>query len=124
MTDLVQLLVDLKAAKRGSGALDDSVIITLYDGEMMDWWDDQAQQHQIKAFDGSCVNVTPVTTSIEAALALLAKVLPDFDWIVGHTNSGLTIHAQVGPNEMTFGETPALALCMAIVEAKIKEQES
>ena len=124
MTDLEQLLADLKAATVGSSTLDDSVIITLYDGEIMDWWDHASQQHQIKAHDGSRVNVTPVTTSIEAGLALLAKVLPEYDWIIGYTNGGLTIHAQVGPNDMVFADTPALALCAAIVEAKIRESVS
>jgi hypothetical protein len=57
------------------------------------------------------------TTSLDAALALAERVLPGWDFIVGRTNGGLTIHAQVGPGEMQFGNTPALALCIAVLRA-------
>ncbi len=59
----------------------------------------------------------PYTASLDAAVALCERVLPGYDWIVGHTNGGLTIHAQVGQNEMVFGETPAIALLIAILSA-------
>lgn len=57
------------------------------------------------------------TASLDAAVALCERVLPGYDWIVGHTNGGLTIYAQVGQNEMVFGETPAIALLIAILTA-------
>ena len=58
-----------------------------------------------------------VTTSLDAALALAERVLPGWDFIIGRTNGGLTVHAQVGPEEMQFGNTPALALCIATIRA-------
>ena len=62
--------------------------------------------------------VPAYSTSLDAALALASRVLPGWDFIVGRTNGGLTIHAQVGPGEMQFGNTPALALCIAVLRAK------
>jgi hypothetical protein len=67
-------------------------------------------------------DVGHVTTSLDAALALAERVLPGWDFIVGRTNGGLTIHAQVGPGEMQFGNTPALALCAAILRANHKDK--
>ena len=58
------------------------------------------------------------TSSIDAALTLV----PDgFDWTLGHTNGGLTIHAEVGgrgDEYLRFGATPALALCAAALRAR------
>ena len=67
--------------------------------------------------DGRLTIVPELTASLDAAVALCERVLPGYDWIVGHTNGGLTIHAQVGQNEMVFGETPAIALIIAILTA-------
>ena len=59
------------------------------------------------------------TASIDAALSLVERVLPEHDWILGHTNGGLTIHCQLGPDadKMAFGETPALAILLALLSA-------
>lgn len=62
--------------------------------------------------------IEPFTASVDAAIALAERVLPDHDFIIGKTNCGLTIHAQVGTNEMEFGANPAIALCIAILRAK------
>ncbi|HRL05081.1 MAG TPA: hypothetical protein PL098_00040 [Brevundimonas diminuta] len=124
-----ELIARLEAAKEGSLELDDSVVIAALGGEMMDWWDEAAQQHQIKAGDGSRVNVTPVTASVDAALALAERVLPGWRWSV----------QQLGPNYeasltlpngafllspdtevYTIAKTPALALCIAILRAEVK----
>ena len=67
--------------------------------------------------NGRLIIVPELTSSLDAAVALCERVLPGYDWIVGHTNGGLTIHAQVGQNEMVFGETPAIALLIAILTA-------
>lgn len=67
--------------------------------------------------DGRLTIVPELTASLDAAVALCERVLPGYDWIVGHTNGGLTIHAQVGQNEMVFGETPAIALLIALLRA-------
>ena len=60
------------------------------------------------------------TTSLDAALTLVPE---EFDWTLGHTNSGLTIHAQVGPKIECFADTPALALCIAALKAREANDE-
>lgn len=60
----------------------------------------------------------PVTTSLDAALALAERLFPDWDWIIGRTNGGLTIHCQFGGKDYVFGNTPALALCAAVIRAQ------
>lgn len=76
----------------------------------------------------------PVTTSLDAALALAERVLPGWWWTAGRC--GLTCHASVGPDSKFIGEpdlskfdsgfhadvpnpsTPAIALCIAILRAQ------
>lgn len=67
----------------------------------------------------------PVTASIDAALALVERELPEHDWILGHTNGGMTIHCQLGPDagKMRFGETPALAILAALLSS-LKEHSN
>ena len=60
----------------------------------------------------------PVTQSLDAALALASRLYPDWDWIIGRTNGGLTIYCQFGGKDYVFGKTPALALCAAILRAQ------
>lgn len=60
------------------------------------------------------------TASLDAVVALVERKLPGWDWIIGKTNGGLTIHAQLGPESLgyiCFGETPALALLAALLSA-------
>lgn len=56
----------------------------------------------------------PYTASLDAAMTLVPE---GYDWIVGRTNGGLTIHAEVGNREQYFADTPALALCAASLRA-------
>lgn len=122
----MSLIERLEAAEVGSSELDDSVMISALDGEMMDWWDDIAEQHQIKAADGSRVNVTPVTTSLDAALALAERIWPHVMWRVGHDPDDGSFKAQLvtaqkpGDPPAVHGNAPApaLALCVAILKAK------
>jgi hypothetical protein len=46
----------------------------------------------------------------------LSKLPPGCDWIIGYTNGGLTIHAQVGPLKECFGDTPQQSLDAAIAQ--------
>ena len=55
------------------------------------------------------------TASLDAALTLVPE---DYDWIIGRTNGGLTIHACCGGTEEHFGDTPAIALCIAALKAR------
>jgi hypothetical protein len=68
--------------------------------------------------------------SLDAALALAERVLPDFWWIVRSDERGG--FANVGPNSDAFkgatawpvyAATPALALCLAILRATNQEQD-
>lgn len=64
------------------------------------------------------------TASLDATLALVERVLPGWDWIIQHTNGGLTIHAQLGPKREgadAFADTPALALIAAMLSALIAQ---
>ncbi|WP_195178930.1 hypothetical protein [Mesorhizobium sp. INR15] len=44
----------------------------------------------------------------------ISKIPPGPDWVVGYTNGGMTIHAQVGPGQTCFGDTPQEALDAAL----------
>ena len=67
--------------------------------------------------DGYVKPLRAFTASLDAALTLVPE---GFDWIIGRTNSGLTIHAEVGGQGgefQRFANTPALALCAAALRA-------
>lgn len=70
------------------------------------------------------VKAPAYTASIDAALALVERVLPEHDWILQHTNGGLTIACQLGPNKdrLGWGETPALAILAALLTALIAQE--
>jgi hypothetical protein len=67
------------------------------------------------------VPAPPYTASVDAALALVERLLPDWDWIVGHTNDGLTIHCRLGQREMSFGHSAPLAVLAALLSALAAE---
>jgi hypothetical protein len=58
------------------------------------------------------------TASLDAITALIQKELPEHDYTSGHTNGGLTIHAQCGSTEYRYAETEPLARCAAFCRAK------
>lgn len=58
------------------------------------------------------------TSSTDDAFRLLDKMYPGWDWILGKTNDGLTIHFNLGNMFEAFGETPALAVVAAIARSK------
>lgn len=116
------LIARLEAAEVGNNTLDDSVVIAAHNGQMMDWYDEEAEQYAIQAEDGSRVNVTPVTTSLDAALALMGRVLPDWDWQITKGADEMAL-VSIAPTCKVCGPeacapTPALALCIAILRAK------
>lgn len=116
MTDLNELLERVRSATGPDRELDADLIKALgchswagrmrYHDEQM-WVD----------FGGS-----NITASIDAALGLVERVLPGHDYIIGHTNGGLTIHCRLGPNEMEFGATAPLAILAALLQALTKER--
>ena len=124
------LITRLEEAAEGSQSLDAEICIALQYGGLnseggrnvrtdADWEGDLLFEI---GTEECCCPIPPVTTSLDAALALAEPALPGWDFIVGRTNGGLTIHAQVGPGEMQFGNTPALALCIAILKANHKDK--
>lgn len=81
-----------------------------------------------------CMGVSPYTESMDAALALAERVLPkETFWEVSHNaviNGQRMYHADVFPpyqsGEATFwgyGPHPALALCIAILRAKMETEK-
>jgi hypothetical protein len=64
---------------------------------------------------GAQCSAPAYTTSIDAAMTLVPE---GYDWIIGHTNGGLTIHAEVGDRQQWFANTPALALTAAALRAR------
>lgn len=67
---------------------------------------------------GEWIMLPRYTASIDAALTLVPE---GWDWAIFHTNGGLTIHAWCGDKIDHFGDTPALALCIAALRAHQKD---
>ena len=67
-----------------------------------------------RAFDGS----------LDASKALHEALLPGYDWIIGRTNDGLTVHANVGSEAEAFDDCPARAWLLAILTALIAQNAS
>ena len=55
--------------------------------------------------------------ALGAAKALHEAVLPEWDWVIGRTNGGLTIHANVGGQAEAFEDCHARAWLLAILRA-------
>lgn len=80
---------------------------------------------------GSCGSFHPLayTRSVDAAMTLIPRTPPNttptgiWDWQFEQTNGGLTISARVGPQkEPSFADTPAIALCIAALRARVEDQ--
>jgi hypothetical protein len=58
------------------------------------------------------------TSSVDDALRFAAGMLPEYDYLLGHTNSGLTVHAQFGPrvDDTAYGETLPLAIIAGVLK--------
>ncbi len=118
-TDLSALIARLEAAEAGSHELDKAVAIAC--GSTINVWAETAA-------DGTFLgSVRPVTTSLDAALALAERVCGDREWMIVRSNEGgvTTYHALIGPDAVErAGEaaTPALALVIAILRAKQGER--
>lgn len=60
----------------------------------------------------------------DAALELTLRLYPKFDYVLEHTNGGLTIRCQLGPEVDAFGETDALAILGALLAVVIDDARS
>lgn len=73
---------------------------------------DQIQRGEFDFVDGTWVNKMPTLN--------LSALPAGCDWIIGYTNGGLTIHAQVGPMKQCFGDHAQHALDLAIEQWNAK----
>lgn len=63
-------------------------------------------------------SIPKYTRSMDAAMSLIPK---DHDYVLEHVNGGLTIGARVGhniPEQTSWGDTAALAMCAAALRAQ------
>lgn len=128
--DLSALIARLEAAEVGSRELDAHVWAAANDYELLRFdgagWlykmhADDIQRHERTMY------ISSVTTSLDAALALAERVLPVFGWEIHYDEVSGGIFAWVGERMAIYGlerghrgyaNTPALALCIAILRAK------
>jgi hypothetical protein len=127
MTDLIKRLEEAEA---GSRDLDALICVTTNDRPP---WARRAPEQLV--VNGSCVTLgkdgagwpsESYTTSLDSALALAERVLPGWGWEISHDDCIGNYYAWVGkdfylrgPQEHLRGiqETPALALCIAVLKA-------
>ena len=111
--DIASLIERVKAATEGDNDLDRDVAIVLGwtpPAMGLPYWHDDEGNHWTALPDWS--------TSLDDALALVERLKPGFDYILEHTNGGLTISCMLGtadPDKRWFGETPPLALLAALL---------
>lgn len=83
--------------------------------EQLDQMIHDATHRQPSRFHTEFVEVPRYTGSMDMAMKLIPL---DHDYILEHTNGGLTISARVGDkNRMSWGSTMPLAICAACLRA-------
>lgn len=132
------LVEKLEAAEVGSRELDEAIHDLLCDGKtrtcIAGLSDEEGGLWMYEFHDHSPHSALRVTTSLDAALALAERVLPGWEFgcyfdrmnIRGNRNAKVEAHRwqDVAP-EYAFAcasakaETPALALCIAILKARL-----
>lgn len=118
MGDLIERL---EAATVGSRELDEAVTLLAFP-EMQDWprgLDGDGGWTSPK--DGR-VYAPPYSRSLDSALALAERVLPGWCWLIERHKDGtgsvtLDEWSAYAEGSSVTGETPALALCCAILKA-------
>jgi hypothetical protein len=115
MTDLIKRLEEAEA---GSRELDLRVFerFDLVDGER---WTEADLDYALTDPDKT-INPPPLTTSLDAALALAERVLPGWGWSAGGSRGehyGRLDTPDGRDFEEAYAPTPALALCAAILKA-------
>jgi len=108
------LIERLEKATGPDARLDTDIMIALGQWTERDWWSFDYQKH------------TPsnLTSSLDAAIDLMEKVLPDAQVLIGFKQTEETLPwARVGKWNApdATGRTPAIALCIAILKA-LKER--
>lgn len=111
-----ELIARLEAATGPDRELDRDLVALFHAGEPLQWPD----QYKATAEHWAKRPVEHLTASIDAALALCEQVRPGYDWILEHTNGGLTISCLFGTadhDKRTFGATPPLAILLAFLRS-------
>lgn len=132
------LVEKLEAAEAGSREFDGLVEVAIRDvfasrsGLKQEHWAKWRSNAAGFVSDGYTTYASdPVTTSLDAALALAERVCPDHDWSVGclpvsddadyeeHHHFGALLYSRYTKpyDALGHGATPALALCIAICRA-------
>lgn len=131
MSDLIERL---ERAEAGSRELDVAICLLLVPNEAQPnggWRYWPTPDSEVSSIDPR-----RVTTSLDAALALAERVLPDHDWSVGclpvsddadyeehHSFGALLYSRYTRPYDtMAHGATPALALVTAVLKAQGAQQ--
>jgi hypothetical protein len=121
MTDLIKRLEEAEAGSREL----DAAIADLFN-PVPDQYDGFAGRWPFVEGSPFSDQTPPVTTSLDAALALAERVLPGWGWEISHDDCNGNYYAWVGkdfylhgPQEHLRGiqESPALALCIAVLKA-------
>lgn len=97
------------------------------------WWPpmEMETKEQTSAYAYARANPPPVTSSIDAALALAERLHPCWSWSVGqnvHHKYWLAYALALDDDRSSFqptegmAKTPALALCIAILKANHKDK--
>jgi hypothetical protein len=110
MTGLDELIARLEKATGPDARLDTDIMIALGQWTEREWWSFDYQKH------------TPanLTSSLDAAIDLMEKVLPDAQVLIGFKQTEETLPwarsiCRHAPD--ATGRTPAIALCIAILKA-------
>jgi hypothetical protein len=136
-----ELVARLEAATEGSRELD-GLIATLFgwvfetripEFRSPKWWPPGplAMKDRTSAYAYAKAYPPSVTTSLDAALALAERLWPHVMWRIGHDPDDGSFKAELvtaqkpgdPPPVSANGATPALALCIAILNATEKDHD-
>lgn len=112
---IAELIERLEKATGPDARLDTDIMITLGQWPGRDWW----------SYDYQKYTPANLTSSLDAAIDLMAKVLPDAGLMVGFKQTAETKPwARVGKWNApdATGPNPAIAICLAILKAKQRDE--
>lgn len=129
MTDLPALLSRLEAAEGPSRELDSEIVRVLCPSAVVTTYlasdDEDSVFHAQSLGLSDRASVPAYTASLDAALALAERALPGWGWSITRKDkwSWVCVNEPDATVEIVRGEhtQPALALCIAIVKAKIQQ---